>query len=252
MKFKLLCLSLIYTIFLHAQSDELLFLKGKVVSEIKDLSEVNVLNKRSESAVATDENGNFTLFVKVGDTLSFSGLQVLSKNKIISNDDFSKTLIVVTLEPKVFQLQEVKINQYPEINAVSLGILDKPAKVYTPAERKLRTAGVFKWYSPLLIPFGGMSVDGLINSISGRTAMLKKELIIERKELLKKKLENNFDEHYYTGKLKIPPDYVEGFLYYAADDQKLAQLVAEKNKIVIQFQLNDLAVQYLKIISSNE
>ena len=252
MKFKLLCLSLIYTIFLHAQSDELLFLKGKVVSEIKALSEVNVLNKRSESAVATDENGNFTLFVKVGDTLSFSGLQVLSKNKIISNDDFSKTLIVVTLEPKVFQLQEVKINQYPEINAVSLGILDKPAKVYTPAERKLRTAGVFKWYSPLLIPFGGMSVDGLINSISGRTAMLKKELIIERKELLKKKLENNFDEHYYTGKLKIPPDYVEGFLYYAADDQKLAQLVAEKNKIVIQFQLNDLAVKYLKIISSNE
>lgn len=252
MKLRLLCLSLLYTYFVQAQTEELFFLKGKVVSEIKDLSDINVLNKRSDSNVATESKGDFSLFVKVGDTLSFSGLQIFSKDIVITKNDLSKSLLAVTLLPKVFELQEVKVNQYPNINAVSLGILDKPAKKYTPAERKLRAAGVFKWYSPLLIPLGGMSVDGLINSISGRTAMLKKELEIERKELLKTKLENNFDEHYYTEKLKIPAEYVEGFLYFAAEDQQLMQLVAEKNKILIQFKLNDLAVQYLKIISSNE
>ena len=32
-----------------------------------------------------------------------------------------------------------------------------------------------------------MSVDGLINSVSGRTTMLKKELVVERKNKLQDK-----------------------------------------------------------------
>ncbi|MGV9003157.1 hypothetical protein [Flavobacterium sp.] len=252
MKFKLLSLSLMYSFLIQAQTDELFFLKGKIVCEINDVIDVNVLNKRSESNVATESKGDFSIFVKVGDTLSFSGLQIFSKYIVISKNDLLKTLLAVTLQPKVFELQEVKVTQYPNINAVSLGILDKPAKKYTPAERKLRTAGVFKWYSPLLIPLGGMSVDGLINSISGRTAMLKKELEVERKELVQKKLANYFDEQYFTTTLKIPLEYVEGFLYFASEDSKIRELISNKNKILLQFQLNNLAVQYLKIISSNE
>ncbi len=252
MKFKLLWLPLIGTFFLQAQGDELFLLRGKVVSEIKDLSEVNILNIRSESIVNTDEKGNFTIFAKAGDTLSFSGLQVVSKNAVLTKSDILKTLFVVTVQLKVFELHEVKVNQYHNINAVSLGILDKPVKKYTPAERKLSAAGVFKWYSPLLIPLGGMSVDGLINSISGRSAMLKKELEIERKELFKTKLENYFDEKYFSSTLKIPPEYVEGFLYFAVEDEKLVQLFAEKKRILIQFQMSVIATQYLKIISTNE
>jgi hypothetical protein len=41
------------------------------------------------------------------------------------------------------QLDEVVIRRYNNINAVSLGIIPNQ-KSYTPAERKLRTAGDFK------------------------------------------------------------------------------------------------------------
>jgi hypothetical protein len=42
------------------------------------------------------------------------------------------------------QLDEVVIRRYNNINAVSLGIIPANQKSYTPAERKLRTAGDFK------------------------------------------------------------------------------------------------------------
>jgi hypothetical protein len=235
-----------------AQNDELVFLKGKIVSEIKELNEILVLNSRSESTTTTDFKGDFSLFAKVGDTLKFSGLQVVSKNIVLTKNDISKTLFAVTLQPKVFELNEVKVNEYPEINAVSLGILPKAPKKYTPAERKLSAAGVFKWYSPLLIPFGGMSVDGLLNSISGRTAMLKKELEIERKEMLKKKLENYFEEDYFTNTLKIPAENIDGFLYYAVDDEKLVKLASENNKSLLQFYLGEIATKYIKITVPKE
>ena len=200
-----------------AQNQELFLLKGKITSQIKELNEVIVTNLRSDSNTATDTNGNFSIFVKVGDTLEFSGLQIITKKVVIDENDATKKLYVTNVEAKVIPLEEVEIKQYPNINAVSLGILQSPAKVYTPAERKLRTAEGLHWYSPLLIPVGGMSVDGLINSISGRTAMLKKELAVEKKEKLLQKIEYMFKEEYFLENLKIPKDYLCWFLFCKSD-----------------------------------
>lgn len=231
-----------------AQTQTLTFLKGRITSQIKELNDVNVSNLRSESNTTTDRNGNFSMFVKVGDTLKFSGLQVITKKTVINESDITKQLYVTSLEAKVIPLDEVEIKKYPNINAVSLGILQKPAKVYTPAERKLRTAEELHWYSPLLIPFGGMSVDGMINSISGRTAMLKKELKVERKEYLLQKIEYMFKEEYFLENLKIPKEYLRGFWYYAVEDPKLEKALNEKNKMQARFIFSDLAVNYLEIL----
>jgi hypothetical protein len=252
MKYKLLSILLIVGFFGSAQSDELFFIKGKIVAEIKELRDVNVLNVRSESLITTDEKGDFSLFVKINDTLKFYGLQVATKNIIITKNEVLKTLVTVHLQPKVFELKEVKVNEFKGINAVSLGILQKPAKKYTPAERRLVAAEVFKWYSPLLIPIGGMSIDGLINSLSGRTAMLKKELEIEKKERLIKRIEDHFGDEFFINTLKIPEDYVNGFLYYAVEDDKLVQAAVENNKSRLQFQLGEIAVNYLVLISKKQ
>jgi len=230
------------------KGQDLTFLKGKITSQIKELNEVYVVNLRSDSNTTTDQNGSFPMFVKLGDTLQFTGLQVVTKRVVIGSDDLAKKLYVVQLEGKVIPLEEVEVKTYPNINAVSLGILEKPAKTYTPAERKLRAAGEFHWYSPLLIPISPMSVDGLINAISGRTAMLKEELKIERKEKLLLKIEYLFREEYFTGNLKIPKEYVRGFWYYAVEDPKLAEALNKKDKIMAQFAFSDLAVKYLEIL----
>ena len=231
----------------YAQTSTLTLLKGKITSQIKELNEVYVTNLRSESNTVTDENGNFSMFVILGDTLQFSGLQVITKKAVIDENEIIKKLFVITLHAKVISLDEVEMKTYPNINAVSLGILLKQPKKYTPAERRLKTAGEIHWYSPLLIPLGGMPVDGLINSISGRTTMLKKELTIERKEKLLEKIENLFPVAYFTDNLKIPKESVRGFWYYAIEDPKLTDALYAKNKIMARFIFSDLAITYLEL-----
>lgn len=249
MNFRILILLFFIQNIGFSQSDELVFLKGKIVCEIKEINQINVFNLRSESSTTTNETGDYTMFVKVGDTLQFKSLQTEIKNIIIQEEDLVKKLFVTTLVPKVIALEEVEIIEYKEINAVSLGILDKPAKKYTPAERKLATAEELHWYSPLLIPVGGMSVDGLLNAINGRTAMLKKELEVEKKERLMLKIENQFKPDYFTDKLKIPEMNVKGFLYYAVEDVKLMELINAKNKEMAKFRMSELATNYLALLN---
>jgi hypothetical protein len=251
MKFQILFLFFYFPIFGFAQSTELVFLKGKLVCSIKNLSDVNVTNLRSETTTVS-VNGDYSMFVKVGDTIQFSSIQIETKKVIIQESDLAKSLFVSSLNPKVIALDEVEVKEYKNINAVSLGILDKPAKKYTPAERKLRAAGELHWYSPLLIPLGGMSVDGLINAISGRTAMLKKELEVEKKEMLLKKIEYQFDPEYFTNNLKIPQEYVKGFWYYAIEEPRLVNEINSKNKSMAKFIFAELATKYLELLTKKD
>ena len=147
----------------------------------------------------------------------------------------------------ISELDEITLTEYKNINAVALGIIPANQKTYTPAERKLAAAGDFHWYSPLLIPLGGMSVDGLINSISGRTSMLKKELVVERKEQLQAKTSDYFERKYFVETLNIPEDYVDGFLFYIVDNERYARAMKDKNKTMAAFILSGLAVEYLKL-----
>lgn len=228
----------------YAQTATLTLLKGKITSQIKELNEVYVTNLRSESNTVTDGNGNFSMFVKVGDTLQFSGLQVITKKTVIDENEIIKKLFVITLHAKVIPLDEVEVKTYPNINAVSLGILEKPAKKYTPAERKLKVASD----ADGKIGFGGsVGLDPLLNWMSGRTTMLKKELTIERKEKLLEKIENLFPIEYFTDNLKIPKENFRGFWYYAIEDPKLTDALYAKNKIMARFIFSDLSTKYLEL-----
>ncbi len=230
-----------------SQSTELFFLRGKIVSPVHELANVNVYNLRSDSSTTTDENGDYSFFVMAEDTLKFTSVQVETKKIVITEADLTKSILVTSLLPSVINLDEVQIKEYKNINAVSMGILDKPAKQYTPAERKLRAAEELHWYSPILIPLGGMSVDGMLNSISGRTKMLEKEVSIEKKEKLLQKIEYQFGLDYFTKKLKIPAENVKGFWYYAVEDTRLVDALKAKNKTKASFILAELASKYKEL-----
>ncbi|MES2748099.1 MAG: hypothetical protein V4648_06955 [Bacteroidota bacterium] len=223
-------------------------MKGKVVANSADLEGIYIVNLKSDLSTLTESGGYFSIPAKEGDTLMFSAVQFKALKVVVRKDDVESSVFFVKMEVLLRQLDEVTINEYKNINAVSLRILSKPAKKYTPAERKLRTAEELHWYSPLLIPVGGMSVDGLINSISGRTAMLKKELAIERKEFLFKKITDQFKEEYFTETLKIPAEYVKGFQYYLIENKEFETALNDKNITMATFIMNRLATEYLQLL----
>jgi len=242
---KLLLLTLFFPVLIWSQNDTLI--KGRIIAEIQDLEGVHIINLTKISGTVSDKEGYFYINAKVSDTLLFSAVFLEKKKYVITKEDLAHKLVLVPINPSTEYLKEVVITEYPDINAEALGIIPKGQRTYTPAERKLVTAGQFKWYSPLLIPLGGMGIDGLLNQISGRTAMLKKELVVEKKELLQDKTLDYFNKQYIIGTLHIPEDYVDGFIYYVVEDITFSNAMKNKNKTQATFLLNQLAVDFLTL-----
>jgi hypothetical protein len=145
------------------------------------------------------------------------------------------------MKPIMNELKEVIVRRYPNMSAEALGIIPYGQKKYTPAERKLATAT-----SGRLNPMG---LDPLLNYFSGRTAMLKKELEVEKKETFMAQLESMFDQNHLVNTLHIPSIYVKGFLYYAVENPKFTRVLETKNHTSIEFLLAELATKYIEMIA---
>lgn len=249
-KIALLLLTVNVTI---AQNSVVKSIKGKVASESVDLEGIYIINLKSDIATATEKEGYFTIKVSVGDTLMFSAIQIKGKKIVVSQEDLDKELFLVKLEPMINRLDEVIVKQYKNINAVSLGIISPNTKHYTPAERKLRTAsgdGISGNTDGTTGASAGL--DPLFNWMSGRTAMLKKELEVERKETMLQKIENQFSIDYFVKKLKIPEEYVKGFWYFVVEDSKFVSAMNLKNKTMATFVLAELATKYIDLLKAED
>jgi hypothetical protein len=95
---------------------------------------------------------------------------------------------------------------------------------------------------------GGIGIGGLINLITGYNKELKRNLEIEKKEMLIEKIRNQFEKDYFVTTLQIPENYIDGFLYYIGEDKKSYEILNGNDKYTKMFKLADLAVAYLKTI----
>ncbi len=218
-------------------------IRGKILIETANIEGINVTNTTSEKATKTNKNGEFYINAKAGDKLLFSAVGLESKYKIIDEIDLNTPVLLIKMFLKITQLKEVIIKENPNINAVSLGIVPPNIKRYTPAERHLYTATSGGGILPL---------DPILNWISGRTAMLKKEVQVEKNEHLLANFEALFEEKYYTQTLQIPSDYIRGFQYYCIENTDFADAVRVKNKTLVMFYIAPLAKKYNNIIANEK
>lgn len=223
-------------------------LNGKVRAYTDDLEGIYIINLNSNLATTTEAGGYFKISAQENDTLQFSAVHLEGKKVVLKYTDVKSELFFVSMELASYNLKEVVVNQ-DNINAVDLGILSKPAKKYTPAERRLYTAtGGGNTYGLNT----QVSLDGILNSISGRTAMLKKEVAVERKEYTLRKINEWFEETFYTEQLKIPADYVKGFQYYLVENAHFENAVKSKNKTLATFIMGEIAASYLEVINEKK
>lgn len=243
---------LLITQFIFAQSDGEKRISFRIVLDSVPIENVNILNLRSEKTTVSDNKGVFSMLVKLGDVLVVSAVNLETIRKTIVEKEMQSEGIIIKMALKTNNLKEVIINENRSINAVSLGILPKEAKKYTPAERKLRTAGDFKPIDLLGILGGALAVDPILNAINGRTKRLKKEVVIEKNEKLLSKLEDYYKEDYYTEVLKIPQEYIKGFQYYLIEDADFVNALNAKNKTLTLFLAKKLASDYIEIIHQEQ
>ncbi|MBP4136652.1 carboxypeptidase-like regulatory domain-containing protein [Flavobacterium geliluteum] len=213
---------------------------GQILEQSTSVEGVNIINNNTQHTTVSDANGIFSILVREGDVLVFSAVNLEPFKRRISAEDLNTTSFQIKMTAKEIELKEVIVNENADINAENLGIVPRGQKTYTPAERKLYTAT------------SGNGIDGLLNSISGRKSMLKKEIAVEKKEALFHKLEYLFDEAYYTERLKINVNYIKGFQIYCVNDPEFAVSLDTKNKTMSMFLITRLAQQYLKIIENEK
>lgn len=246
----------IYTFFILvantilAQESYRIRLNGKINANTMDLDGVYVINLKTEKSTITEKDGYFSIAAISGDTLLFSAIHLKGIRIVLEQNDFQKEPFLVKLEAMVTQLNEVVVRRYDNINAFSLGIVSKGKKSYTPAERKLYAATSL---SPTAtsngMAGGSISADPLLNWVSGRTIILKKELEVENKESCLMQLENMFDKNHFVNILKIPLEYVKGFEYFIVENERFTTILKSKNKTMTEFLMGELAVKYNEIIA---
>lgn len=211
-------------------------IRGKITADSVAVDRINIVNITTEKATVSDAKGFFTIPVKEGDVLVFTAVNLEGLRRKITKEDLLEEVLSVIMLPKSIILNEVVVNE-SSITAESLRIIPYGQKKYTPSERKLYTAT------------SGGGIDGLLNTISGRKAMLKKEIIVEKKEQLLARIDVLFEDRYYTETLRIPSDYIKGFQYYCVDDVAFANALRAKNKTLIMYLIVKLAENYNEIIA---
>ena len=220
-------------------------LKGKIISEYNDLQGISIENLSQKKSYFTEKQGYFLVPAKIGDTLLFSAVQFKGIKVVLKKENFNQDLFFVNLEVMTNYLKEVVVTK--EKNGYEMGVLSKKAKEFTPAERKLFTAGDFKPIQLLGLLGGSMPFDPILNAINGKTERLKKELKVEKKEIALQKINDLFEEDYFIKVLKIPDESIGGFLYYVVEDAEFLKALNSKNKTMAKFLLIGLASNYLDL-----
>lgn len=207
-----------------------------------------VINNKTGEEAKTDSYGHFSIHVKVGDGLAVYSDRTDLREFTINQNALKENPYVISVNYKATELEEVEIDKFKNINSESLGLVPKGQKKYTPAERKLKTAGEFKPVMLLGLIAGGMPVDPIINAINGRTKMLKKAVATERREALIEKIYGLYTEDEIAHEFLIPKEYVNGFVFHIVEDADLAAALKADNSDRVKFLMQGLAVKYLEII----
>lgn len=212
--------------FLIAQTSAEKIIIGSVVSDTIKLKGISVINCMNKTMAVTDSDGCFSIQAKEGDVLNLSGIDYKYLKRFIYRDEFKAGTMEVNMIFNSVELDEVIINKYANITSENMGIIPRGQIKFTQQERKLYSGG------------------GLFSAINGDLKMLKLNVETEKKEILMKKLEFMFQEKFYLNSLKIPQELIKGFQYYCVENSKFVQYLNDKNKIMTQFVMTDLASIY--------
>ncbi|MGL4582064.1 MAG: hypothetical protein ACRCVU_03670 [Flavobacterium sp.] len=213
---------------------------GKIVSSTKQLEGIYVANINTGESYMTEPGGYFKIKAQENDTLMFSGPLFLAYRHKLDDIDLKRDIVLIPLEPNslYYELDEIVITK---ITSESLGLVPRGTKIRTPAERKIYTATTGS---------GLISVDAIVNMISGRTKMLKKALAYEKQESRKDKFLNIMSEEKLIKEYSIPKDYVNGFAYYVATDDLMSSYLSATVPDVkrVSSLTGELALEFIQLI----
>jgi len=214
-------------------------LNGKIISDGIDLDSVLIVNNTTKKTVYTSRAGLFSIDATINDELVIASPKMEGLQIKLNSNSFKMNPLVILVKSKPNELEEIQIHKF---TAKSLGIISKNVKEYTPAERKLYTAngGQKNLYGLNT----RISVDGIINAISGRSAMLEKIVEIEKFESNAERMVILLTEDFFLTTLRISKENLKGFIVFASENITLMKLLNESKMAELKLRLVELAFRF--------
>ena len=209
---------------------------GKVVSKARDLEGIYIKNVNTNTSALTQKGGYFSIDANPNDTLVFSAVHLIGREKVLSYADMNKSLVFVPMEYAENILEELVIDRRVTTESLGLG----GARKFTPAQRRLHTATTSNG--------GIIPVDAIVNAITGRTKMLKKAVELEGEHLFVQQLLNKFPLEFYTERLKIPESYYMAFGYFIAQDPIIVTSYQTVDITQLNIMYTEKATEFLEIV----
>lgn len=224
-------------------------IRGTVTNGLINYGNVLVVNLSAEKESKTNEAGDFIIECAKGDKLvAIKGGRKLSTLQV-SDENVQQQRIFIVVMSEAFELDEVIIEK-SNITSESLGIVSKDQKKYSSNEKKLKTAGDFKPIHLLGLIGGSLNVDALINSINGKSTMLKKAVVTEQKSSVIDYVSQNFDIANVLVKNEINISYSTAFIYYLAENPDFVMAIDKKDKLRAEFLIGQIVLNFKKAISN--
>lgn len=213
-------------------------MEGNVSSRQVGLEDVHIQNITNMQFSVTTRTGNFRISLAAGDTLIFSHVSMKDLIKVVEQEEISVGKMAVVMLENDTELKEVVIDENEEISALSLGIITEEKERLTMNERRLETAGDFKWYHLFGLLGGSLQIDPILNAINGRTKDLKRNIEIEKKMERIGFLEGKYMD-YMKENFKAPEGEIQQFLDHLVEQVSLTPVLNSENEEQMKFYLLD-------------
>ncbi len=235
---------LFFTAISFSQDDDRRILMGQVIYKNVNVANEYVINSTTEKATITNDDGEFSIKVKVGDELVFTAVNFQYKLVKITPEILANNRLVVSVNEKITELDEVVLT--PEDQERYLQVKNEEFKEYEyEVDRGTEVENVALSQSER-----GMQ-DG-INFVNIFRAIFKsKEIDPEVKPMLASEvLRQVYDDQFFVMDLNIPQDKIDAFLLYCDPKMPARSLLKKEN----EFQLIDSLVNLSKsfLVSLNE
>lgn len=238
-------------------------LKGQLLAK-GEVEGIHVLNNTSQTFTISNRQGEFSIPVKLNDTLAFSGVSYEIKKVVVSQTMINTNELTISLTAKTNVLDEVVVGKIltgdlssdmvnsgvkRDINFYDLGIPGYKGKPKTQSERRLYTAGDFKPIHLLSLLGGSLPVDPILNAISGRTKLLKHRVHLENKDKCIDRTKSNLSQILFTAH-PLKERYRNEFFYFCADDDRFDDLCIIKDDFKTLEFLKEKLVSFKSILKT--
>jgi hypothetical protein len=230
------------------------FITGKTVLETTAIADVHVINKNTKIGTITNDNGGFTIPVKLGDSLYFSHLKYQHKLIIVTNKILLEHNFTISLDEKTVVLNEMVLGKQRSIFYKDPEIITYNGPVVNAEKLNLPYANTTAEKNNSIVQINsGVSVnlDNLINSLNGNTKRLKQlqKMSAEDKEL--EKIRKTFTDDFFITDLKIRKEYINQFLNDCID-KNIIRIFKSNNILKLTKLLLSESKLYPKKIISEE